>query len=152
MAVVLNLSGTSSKRLEIQLIENALREDLSPLDQARAFKKLADRNGWSVRQVAEALHLHASTVSRSLALLKLPESVRNQVESGQISPRQARELGKPGNVEKQSANASRVVAEGLTVAEAIIPGDEPDPTGREVEPGFLYGDGNRDGRVQGVGW
>jgi ParB family chromosome partitioning protein len=80
--------------LEQQLVENLLREDLKPLDQARAFAALMDLNGWNGKQVAEALHISASTVSRSLALLDLPSDIQQRIDSGQLAARSAYELGK----------------------------------------------------------
>ena len=52
---------------------NLLREDLKPVEEARAFVSLMELHGWNGKQVAEALRLPASKVSRALALLKLPD-------------------------------------------------------------------------------
>ncbi len=51
--------------LEQQLIENLLREDIRPMDQARAFSALMELNGWNGKQVAEALRVQPATVSRA---------------------------------------------------------------------------------------
>ena len=59
--------------LAMQLVENLLREDLKPIEQARAYRALMDGNGWSVPQVARELAVDHSNVSRALALLDLPE-------------------------------------------------------------------------------
>lgn len=56
-----------SDRLEQQLVENLLREDLRPIEEARAFESLMSLNGWNGNQVAEALNVPASKVSRALA-------------------------------------------------------------------------------------
>lgn len=85
---------TPGQILELQLIENLLRSDLQPLEQARAFESLQSLNGWTGKQVAAALHIPASQVSRALALLKLPPDVRQQVEAGKIPARTAYELTK----------------------------------------------------------
>lgn len=83
-----------SEVLEQQLIENLLREDLKPVEQAKAFSALIELNCWTAKQVGEALRVPPSTVSRALALLKLPEDVQEQVDSGQIPARSAYELSK----------------------------------------------------------
>ena len=57
--------------LEQQLVENLLREDLKPMDQARGFANLMELNDWNGKQVAEALHVSQAKVSRALALLDL---------------------------------------------------------------------------------
>ena len=85
---------SKSQVLELQLIENLLREDLSPLEEARAFETLIKLNGWTSKQLAETVRIPASKVSRSLALLKLPAEIQQQVEAGAIPARTAYELSK----------------------------------------------------------
>lgn len=85
---------TKPEILEIQLIENLLREDLKPVEEAKAFESLMQFNGWTGKQVAESLHIAASKVSRALALLKLPTDLQQQVDAGQVPARTAYELSK----------------------------------------------------------
>ena len=80
--------------LERQLIENCLREDLKPIEEAKAFAQLMERNGWTGKQLAEELRMAPAKVSRALALLKLPEEIQTQVASQGISARTAYELSK----------------------------------------------------------
>ncbi len=104
--------------LEQQLIENLLREDLKPIEQARAFRALMDLNEWTARQVAEALHVQPSTVSRALALLRLPKEVRAQVDSGALSARSAYELSKLEDPEEHHELARQIHQDKLTHQEA----------------------------------
>ena len=60
-------------RLQEQLIENCVREDLNDVDRANAFVKLRDKNGWNAQQLADALCVSKATVSRTLKLLELPD-------------------------------------------------------------------------------
>ncbi len=83
-----------SEVLEQQLIENCLREDLKPVEEAKAFCLLMELNGWTGKQVAKALRVPASKVSRGLALLKLPDDILAKVDSGEIATRAAYELSK----------------------------------------------------------
>jgi ParB family chromosome partitioning protein len=108
-----------SELLAIQLVENALREDLKPIEQARAYRQLMDRNGWSTRQVAKELSIAQPQVVRALALLNLPGAVQDQVEQGALAPATAYEIGKLGGAEEQRAMAERVLAERLTRQEAV---------------------------------
>ena len=73
---------TPAELLAVQLVENALREDLTPLEAARAYKQLMEAQGWSVRQLAAELAVAHPTILRALSLLELPESVQHQVEQG----------------------------------------------------------------------
>ena len=92
--------------LEQQLIENLLRDDLSPIDQARAFSKLKQLNGWSGKQVAQSLRIPESTVSRALALLRLPTDIQQQVQDGKIAARSAYELSKVPDAKAQQQLAT----------------------------------------------
>ncbi len=100
--------------LEQQLIENLLREDLKPIEQARAFESLMKFNGWGVRQVADALRIPASTVSRALALLRLPDDMQRQVDAGEIAARSAYEISKVSDVETRDELAAQAAAGNLT--------------------------------------
>jgi ParB family chromosome partitioning protein len=103
--------------LALQLVENMLREDLRPIDQAKAFKSLMSFNGWSVRQLARELAIDHTGVIRALALLDLPEDVQASVEQGALPPATAYELSKVKDAGAQADLAARVVAEGLSRAE-----------------------------------
>jgi ParB family chromosome partitioning protein len=105
--------------LALQLVENCLREDLQPIEQARAFKALMGKNGWSGNQTAKALGIAQPTVVRALALLELPGPVQDQVEQGALAPATAYEIGKAGDPETRLEIAARVVSEHLSRAEAI---------------------------------
>lgn len=107
----------SDERLMVQLVENALREDLKPVEQARAYRALMDARGWSGRQLAEELHIGQASVVRALALLELPEEVQEQVDHGRLAPSVAYEIGKLPEPEQQSEVARTVVAEGLNRSE-----------------------------------
>lgn len=117
--VVSDAPVDAGELLALQLIENCLREDLKPIEQARAFRSLMDRNAWSGNQAARALGIAQPTVVRALALLDLPDPIQNQVEQGALPPGTAYEIGKVEDPEIQQALAERVVTQGLSRAETI---------------------------------
>ena len=108
-----------SQILEEQVVENCLRADLRPVEQARAFRALMEANAWSARKVAAELHVASSTVVKALALLKLPEAVQAQVDSGAIPASAAYELARMEEPQTQEALAGRIAAEGLSRDQAI---------------------------------
>ena len=111
---------SESQILELQLIENCLREDLAPIEQARAFRTLMDRNGWSGDQLARTIQMSDASVFRALALLTLPDVVQGHVEAGGMAPSVAYELSKIDAPEVQAEIASRCrAAEGLSRAETV---------------------------------
>lgn len=75
-----------------QLVENCLRVDLSRMERAKAFRALMDAKGISAVELSEELSISESTISKDLALLDLPEPVREKVEQGAVSPSVAYEI------------------------------------------------------------
>jgi ParB family transcriptional regulator, chromosome partitioning protein len=110
---------TPEEILEEQLIENALREDLKPIEQARAYKALVDRRGCSYRQLAESLNISHMAITRALNLLTLPTAVQERVESGQLAPSVAYEVSRLEDPADQVEVAARVVADKLSRAETV---------------------------------
>ena len=109
---------TSGQVLELQLIENLLREDLRPIEQAKAFQSLMELNHWNGKQLAEALQIPASKVSRSLALLSLPNDVQQQVDTGQMAARTGYELSRLTNDEDRRELVTQSATGNLTNSQA----------------------------------
>ena len=107
----------ADERLMIQLVENALREDLRPVEQARAYKALMEAREWSGNQLAKELHIAQSSVVRALALLELPAPVQAQVEQGALAATVAAELTKLPEPAMQAEVAQAIVDQGLTRSE-----------------------------------
>jgi ParB family chromosome partitioning protein len=105
--------------LEDQLVENCLREDLKPIEQAKAFRALIDRRGWSYRQLSDHLHVAPASVARALALLDLPDDLQGRVEAGELAPSVAYEVSRIDDRDTQREVADRVVSEGLSRAETV---------------------------------
>ncbi len=80
--------------LEEQLIENLLRQDLRPIEEAESFQRLMQVNTWNGKQLASALNISPTRVSRALALLKLPHEMRVRIDTGELSARAGYELSK----------------------------------------------------------
>lgn len=108
--------GTSHV-LEEQLIENLLREDLNPIEEALAFKTLIELNGWTGKQLATALAIPASKVTRTMALLKLPAEVQSQVASGEMAARSAYEISRLPNEAVRDGIAQQAAFEKWTLAD-----------------------------------
>ena len=101
--------------LLLALVENVAREDLSPIEEARAYSVLMDEFTLSLGDVAERVGRSKPTVSNRMRLLELPEDVIGLLERGLISEGHARAiLAVPGHDERR-ALARQVVRKGLTV-------------------------------------
>ena len=113
--------------LEAALVENLQREDLNPIDEARAYEWLIQDYGLTQEEVAERVGKDRSTVTNILRLLRLPMEVQEYVASGKLSMGHARALlGVAGAVRTREL-AERVIAEGLSVrkVEALVRAVEP---------------------------
>jgi ParB family chromosome partitioning protein len=92
-----------------QVILNCQREDLTPLEKARAIDSAMKSTGTSATQIAGSLGISNATVTRLLALLTLPEEIQARVQSGEIAPSSAYELSRiadPAERAKRSAEVA----------------------------------------------
>ena len=99
-AVIYDQAPTPDQRFALQLVENALREDLSPIEQARAFQKLIATRGWSARELARELSIDNSSVIRRWRSWTSPTqcsstSTRRIVALGRLRGPQDRGPGRP---------------------------------------------------------
>jgi ParB family chromosome partitioning protein len=137
---------TESQRLMEQLAENIIRADLQPVEQAKAFRRLMDLNGWSARQLAREMHIADANVVRALALLELPETVQMQVEAGRLAPSVAYEVSRLDDAQEQESLAERIVTEKLTREQAVAAVQARKPgqgSGRRTRQEFRREDGTR---------
>lgn len=111
---------TADILLEEQLIENAIRSDLKPIEQARAYRRLIEMKGWTGKHVAERLQIHPTSVTRALQLLDLPLAVQNYIDGGKIAPSVGVELSKIESPEEQAEVAEHIVTKRMTRAEATV--------------------------------
>jgi ParB family transcriptional regulator, chromosome partitioning protein len=103
--VVVAGNPSADDLLEDQLVENALREDLKPIEQASAYQALLAARGLSQRELAERLQIGHASIARALALLGLPEPIQEAVDQGKIAPNTAYELTKVSDPGEQAALA-----------------------------------------------
>jgi ParB family chromosome partitioning protein len=104
--------------LVLALVENVAREDLSPVEEARASAVLMDEFALSLGEVAERVGRSKPTVSNRVRLLELPDDVLGLVERGLLTEGHARAiLSVPGN-DGRRALARKVVAQGISVRAA----------------------------------
>jgi len=124
-------AGREQSLLEMALIENIQRENLNPIDEALAYRRLADDFQLKQEDIATAVGKDRASVANYLRLLKLPDEVRNEVASGRLSMGHARALlALPGEADVLRV-ARDVVARNLSVRETeatvrkIAEGEEP---------------------------
>lgn len=106
------------KAFEAALVENLQREDLNPMETARAFQRLVDDFGYTQETIASKVGKERSTVANALRLLKLPEDVAGLIEGGQLSEGHGRALLSAPSVSTMKKLAHSAVSKGWSVREA----------------------------------
>jgi ParB family chromosome partitioning protein len=101
--------------LEIALIENIQREDLNPIEEAQAYKKLIETVGLTQEALASRVGRDRSYITNYLRLLRLPDDLQQLVITGRLSTGHARTLLALDEVELQRRMAGRIIKDGLSV-------------------------------------
>jgi len=114
-ALVVN--PTEREELEYALVENLQREDLNPIEEARAYAVLMERFGLSQEEVAERVEKSRPAVANALRLLKLPTDIQQSVENGTLSAGHARALLALSSEEEQRLFRDLVIERQLSVRE-----------------------------------
>jgi ParB family transcriptional regulator, chromosome partitioning protein len=103
--------------LAVALIENIQREDLNPIEEAQAYRRLADDYQLTQEQIAEAVGKDRSSVANFMRLLKLPREVREDLGAGALSMGHARALLALSDESAQLRISREVVSRNLSVRE-----------------------------------
>jgi ParB family chromosome partitioning protein len=107
--------ASDAEVLEMALIENLQRENLNPLEEARAYRRLLDEFHLTQEEVAARVGKDRSTVANALRLLQLPVAIQTEIERGALSAGHARALMSAGSDAAKLALAHEVVAQRLNV-------------------------------------
>ncbi len=113
--VVLREASGDGDQLALALIENLQREDLTPIEEARAYHHLRTELGLSQEAIAASVGKERSTVANSLRLLNLPLEVQELVDAGTLSAGHARALAGLDDADRQRELGRRCAAEGWSV-------------------------------------
>jgi ParB family chromosome partitioning protein len=77
--------ATDAQSLEIALVENLLREDLNPIEEAEAYQKLLAQFGWTQEELAQRVGRDRSSIANALRLLRLPEPIQADLRGGRLT-------------------------------------------------------------------
>ncbi|KFL27796.1 chromosome partitioning protein ParB [Devosia sp. 17-2-E-8] len=119
--------------LELAIIENVQRADLSPLEEAMGYGQLMDQFGYTQQDLAQVIGKSRSHVANTLRLLRLPDDVRDMLARGELTAGHARTLI---TAEDPASLARQIVGGGLSVreAEALSQRDAVQPRKRPASP------------------
>lgn len=108
-------NASEQEQLELALIENVQRTDLSPLETAEAYRQLADDFNLSHEEIANRVGKARVTITNTIRLLKLPEIVRSALAKGEISEGHARALLTLNSTQAQIAALETILKYGYSV-------------------------------------
>jgi len=104
--------------LELALIENIQRQELNPVEEARAYRRLIETVGLTQEQVAERVGKDRTFITTAMRLLRLPEEVLTHIEEGRLSAGHGRALLLSADPQAQRQVANSIIEFGLSVREA----------------------------------
>jgi ParB family chromosome partitioning protein len=105
------------EKFELAILENVQRHDLSPMEEARAYRRLMDEFSLSQEDVALRIGKSRSAVANAVRFLDLPLEAQRSLEAGEISPGHAKVILSIANPEKRRALLDAIIREHLTVRE-----------------------------------
>ena len=117
MPVVIK-EAAGNELLELALVENLQRQDLDPIEEATAFKRLADEFAMTQEQIAKRVGRSRTAVANTMRLLSLHADIRRSLASGQISEGHARALLAIDNETERLDAWRKIVSEGMSVRDA----------------------------------
>lgn len=131
-AIIMDISD--DKILEISLIENIQRDDLNPIEEANAYKKLIEDLHVTQEELSEKLGKSRVSITNSIRLLKLNDSVQQYIKDGLLSEGHGRALAGIDNKDLQVAYAQKAIKEGLSVrqAESLVKQSNEEPKEKNV--------------------
>ncbi|BBE39296.1 ParB/RepB/Spo0J family partition protein [Streptococcus dysgalactiae] len=112
-AIVKNMSSLES--MQQAIVENLQRADLNPIEEAKAYQLLIEKNQMTHEEVAKYMGKSRPYISNTLRLLQLPQTISKAVEEGDISAGHARALLTLTDEKEQLVYANRIKNEGLSV-------------------------------------
>ncbi len=117
---VIKESREEREKLEMAIIENLQREELSPIEMARAYARLSDEFGLSQREISHRMGKSREAVSNTIRLLQLPYEAQKAIEDKKITESHARLMLKITNPEKQRAILAEILSRNLSVRETEL--------------------------------
>jgi ParB family chromosome partitioning protein len=131
--VVIKETMADGDVLQVALIENIQREDLNPIEEAYAYHQLHEEFQLTQEEISKRVGKERSTVANFLRLMKLPDSVKKLLASGQLSMGHARAILAVDTPKKQEQLAERVVKRNLNVRQTEMLAAEKSPKAEQPE-------------------
>ena len=114
---IIRAMPSDRERLELAIIENIQREDLNPIETARAYAKLQDQFGLTQREISVKIGKSREAIANSVRLLNLPSQIQDAVSGGKLNESQARLLLMVPDMKEQIDLFNNIIVNNLSVRE-----------------------------------
>ena len=128
------VSFDDKQMMEVSLLENIQRKDLTPIEEANAYQQLIKKFGYTQEELAKRLGKSRTNVTNQLRLLNLPDKVKKMVDEGKLSYGQARTLLGVTDEEEMLKIAEKTIKEGLSVRQLEKLCSKPDKPVKKPDP------------------
>ena len=139
---VVEIQASDVESLELALIENLQRADLSPLEEAEGYRRLQEEFDMTQEQIALKVGKDRATVANAMRLLKLSPEVKSMLASGELSAGHARVLASLPTPQEQYKWAERIVRQGFNVRDVEKWLQDQKGTTKKIKPGGKGKDAN----------
>ncbi len=139
---VVEIQASDVESLELALIENLQRADLSPLEEAEGYRRLQEEFNMTQEQIAQKVGKDRATVANAMRLLKLSPEVKAMLASGELSAGHARVLASLPTPQEQYKWAERIVRQRFNVRDVEKWLQEQKGTTKKMKPGGKGKDAN----------
>jgi len=121
---IVNKAASDKDKLDLALIENLQREDLNPIEEAKAYKLYSDKYKYTQEEISKIVNKNRAVIANTMRLLNLAEEIQDLISSGKISSGHGRMLASLENKQDIEALAKKIIEENLTVrqVEEIVSG------------------------------
>ena len=126
---VISQDFSDDEKLEIALIENIQREDLNPIDEARALQRALEHSGNTQDELAKRLGKSRSAIANTLRLLRLDDSMQQAISDGKLTAGHARALLSVDEPARRAELFDRILADSMSVREAELAARGESPPG-----------------------
>jgi len=107
--------ATDAESLELALVENLLREDLNPIEEAEAYRSLLAQFGWTQEELAQRIGRDRTSIANALRLLRLPDELQEDLRAGRLTMGHARALLALGTRDEQLKLRDEILAHDWSV-------------------------------------
>ena len=112
---IVNKAASDKDKLDLALVENLQREDLNPIEEAKAYKLYSDKYKYTQEEISKIVNKNRAVIANTMRLLNLDQEIQDLISSGKISSGHGRMLASLENKQDIEALAKKIIDENLTV-------------------------------------